>query len=97
MVSSAENDGSYNWKVPGTRLNGCLIRISDLNSNASDKSNLVFSIICELPDGHLNFCRDCGPCDAEQGDCDSDGECRGDLVCAQVVGEVDVFECQSSP
>jgi len=39
-----------------------------------------------LPVGHLDYCRDEGPCEEGEGDCDNDGECAGDLICGQVVG-----------
>ena len=39
-----------------------------------------------LPLGHNDYCRDCGPCNEGQGDCDNDGECAGDLTCPQVDG-----------
>jgi hypothetical protein len=41
---------------------------------------------CTLPVGHLDYCRDCGPCAEGQGDCDSNSECEGDLTCDQVTG-----------
>ena len=37
-------------------------------------------------DGHMDFCRDCGPCAEGQGDCDNNSECAGDLVCPEVPG-----------
>ena len=46
---------------------------------------------CSLPVGHLDYCRDCGPCQPNQGDCDSTSECAPGLVCAQVPG-TDVCE-----
>ena len=39
-----------------------------------------------LPVGHPDFCSAASPCAAGQGDCDSDGQCRTGLVCAQNVG-----------
>jgi hypothetical protein len=41
---------------------------------------------CRHPVGHLDYCRDCGPCAEGQGDCDSDSECQSGLNCAQVLG-----------
>ena len=41
---------------------------------------------CPYPNGHVDYCRDCGPCGAGQGDCDGDGECESGLICAQDVG-----------
>jgi len=41
---------------------------------------------CGYQIGHLDYCRDCGPCAEGEGDCDNDSECVGDLICGQVVG-----------
>ncbi|RMH23138.1 MAG: hypothetical protein D6696_01535 [Acidobacteria bacterium] len=41
---------------------------------------------CPLPPGHGRFCSECGPCDAGQGDCDNDDECRDGLTCTSDVG-----------
>jgi hypothetical protein len=49
VVASTENDGSYDWEVPCENSENCLIRISDLVGDASDVSDAVFAIICELP------------------------------------------------
>ncbi len=48
---------------------------------------------CSLPIGHLDYCRDCGPCATGQGDCDTDSECQSGLSCNQVPG---VDTCQPS-
>jgi len=50
-------------------------------------------VSCSLPIGHIDYCRDCGPCAAGQGDCDSDSECQSGLTCAQVTG---TDTCQAS-
>jgi len=57
---------------------------------------------CALPNGDFAFCEDCGPCDAGQGDCDSDSECKSGLTCVANVGanygfpsSVDVCEAPS--
>jgi hypothetical protein len=34
----------------------------------------------------LDYCRDCGPCGAGEGDCDNDSECQSGLNCVQVTG-----------
>ena len=44
IVASTENDASYMWEVPYIPSNECLIRISDVDSNASDESDAVFTI-----------------------------------------------------
>lgn len=41
---------------------------------------------CTLPVGHNDYCRDCGPCAVGEGDCDTDDECQGSLICPQVSG-----------
>ncbi len=43
---------------------------------------------CTLPVGHSDYCRDpaCGPCSEGEGDCDSNSECAGDLICDFVPG-----------
>jgi len=41
---------------------------------------------CQLPEGHSDYCRDCGPCAEGEGDCDNDSECEDGLYCDQVVG-----------
>jgi Leucine-rich repeat (LRR) protein len=46
--SSTENDGSYLWMIPDTISSQCLIRISEVDGDAIDSSNEVFSIITPL-------------------------------------------------
>ena len=41
---------------------------------------------CTLPPGHFDLCTVCGPCEAEEGDCDSDSECQPGLSCVSDVG-----------
>ena len=48
---------------------------------------------CQLPVAHIDYCRDCGPCNEGEGDCDNDSECLGDLTCPQVPG---TDTCQTS-
>ncbi|MEM6454006.1 MAG: hypothetical protein AAF772_02830 [Acidobacteriota bacterium] len=38
---------------------------------------------CNLDPGHPRYCTECGPCGSGVGDCDSDDECAGNLVCAE--------------
>ena len=47
---------------------------------------------CPHPVGSLDYCRDCGPCEEGQGDCDNDYECQSGLSCPQVPG---IDTCQS--
>jgi hypothetical protein len=48
---------------------------------------------CPIPVGHLDFCRNCGPCAEGQGDCDTNSECQSGLTCVQVTG---TDYCQAS-
>ena len=36
--------------------------------------------------GHVDYCRDEGPCRVGEGDCDGSGECQSGLQCSQDVG-----------
>ena len=36
--------------------------------------------------GHVDYCRDYGPCSVGEGDCDGSGECESGLECRQDVG-----------
>jgi len=44
---------------------------------------------CDVEEGHLDYCRDCGPCAEGEGDCDADDECAGALICNFVEGTDD--------
>lgn len=44
IVASTESDGSYLWTVPNISSDECLVRISDIESNAFDQSDNVFTI-----------------------------------------------------
>jgi hypothetical protein len=37
----------------------------------------------QLPNGHPDYCRLLGPCEAGEGDCDSDAECLRGLICGR--------------
>ena len=41
---------------------------------------------CNLPNGHVDYCKICGPCGLGEGDCDGDTQCQAGLTCAQDVG-----------
>ncbi|MBC2711954.1 MAG: trypsin-like peptidase domain-containing protein [Desulfosarcina sp.] len=45
-----------------------------------------FHYSCPLNAGDYDYCRDCGQCDAGEGDCDNDDECRSGLTCVNDVG-----------
>ena len=38
--------------------------------------------------GHVDYCRDYGPCSVGQGDCDSDSECQSGLECSWNIGTI---------
>ena len=47
--------------------------------------------VCErpdfnLPNGHNDYCKKCGPCGFGEGDCDGDAQCRVGLTCVQNIG-----------
>jgi hypothetical protein len=42
---------------------------------------------CEVYVSGADWCLNCGPCSAGQGDCDSDAECLSGLICVDDVGE----------
>ncbi len=75
----------------------------DTQQNESDYSNEVTFVptgasyvppgVDPKPVGHLDYCRDSGPCGVGEGDCDTNSECQSGLVCAQVKG---VDTCQGS-
>ena len=57
---------------------------------------------CSIPVGHLDYCRDCGPCSRGQGHCEGDAECVDGLICAQDVGAdygwpADINVCEQPP
>ena len=59
----------------------------DTQQNESGYSNevkYVLSGVVQKPVGHLDYCRDSGPCAAGEGDCDNDSECQSGLTCVQV-------------
>jgi hypothetical protein len=69
----------------------------DTQNNESNYSNEVKHVISGVvpkPVGHLDYCRDFGPCGAGEGDCDSDSECADDLICDFVSG---TDYCSSAP
>ena len=36
--------------------------------------------------GHVDYCRDFGPCGVGEGDCDGNSQCQSGLQCSQDVG-----------
>ena len=43
---------------------------------------MIFSVACEgVPNTNWACCSNASPCNVGRGDCDSDDECLGDLIC----------------
>ena len=52
--------------------------------------------------GHVDYCRDFGPCSVGQGDCDSNSECQNGLYCSRDIGTIYGFQadydvCEADP
>ncbi len=47
---------------------------------------------CPFQPGSPEYCKLCGLCEAGEGDCDGDRECRGDLTCADGAGAAFGFD-----
>lgn len=45
ITPSTQNDGSYQWTVPNTPGNGCILRVSDVDGTPADINNVTFSIL----------------------------------------------------
>ncbi|MBN1481955.1 hypothetical protein EH223_06490 [candidate division KSB1 bacterium] len=54
IEASITDDGSYDWTVPDTPSDLCLVRVSDTDGNPSDVSNGVFSIVAPGKIGDVN-------------------------------------------
>jgi hypothetical protein len=78
IVANTNNNGSYNWVVPCDLSDKSLIKISDVDSDASDTSDAVFFIVDTDSDGdEIPDCNDSCPNDSDN-DADVDGVC-GDI------------------
>ncbi len=78
---------------------------ADLDADGDGATNLEeyergTNPLCQWPDNHEHYCRDCGPCEEGMADCDNDGECIRGRVCRHNVGDryglpsyFDVCEC----
>ncbi|MBX2803464.1 MAG: hypothetical protein KTR31_37635 [Myxococcales bacterium] len=42
--------------------------------------------VCDLPHGSFHYCSEEEPCERFRGDCDSDDECQGGMVCVDDIG-----------
>ena len=52
--------------------------------------------------GHVDYCRDYGPCSVGEGDCDSNSECQNGLYCSRDIGTIYGFQadydvCEADP
>ena len=47
IITETENDGSFEWLVPGVFSTECLVRISDIDGDPQDTGDATFSIIEE--------------------------------------------------
>ena len=110
-LSSTSDSSPVNWD---TRLNenspcieaGTSDGAPDKDSDGDSRpQGSIFDIgpdewtSCPIPVGHLDYCRDCGPCSRGQGNCESDAECEGSLICSQDVGadygwQADINVCE---
>ncbi|MBN1481953.1 VCBS repeat-containing protein [candidate division KSB1 bacterium] len=54
ITASTANDGIYDWTIPDTPSDLCLVRVADTDGNPSDVSNSVFSIIAPGMIGDVN-------------------------------------------
>jgi YVTN family beta-propeller protein len=50
IIEATENDGEYDWIIPGTPSDNCLVRISETDGQPVDVSDAVFSIVPPLSD-----------------------------------------------
>ncbi len=88
---TVEQEGSRLRYRLGTQLAGedrFSYTVSDSNGNEAVGEVVILEARdCPWPPGHGRYCRDCGPCAVEQGDCDGDGQCAAGLRCAKDVGD----------
>ena len=68
-------------------------------SGSSDGRNVGSS---STPNGHVDYCRDYGPCAVGEGDCDSNSECQNGLYCSRDIGTLYGFRadydvCEADP
>ena len=81
-VDRADGDGPWKhlelWEINGT--NELWIGYSGYYYKARQTRRAVVAA------GHEDYCRDLGPCNAGQGDCDTNSECQGTLTCTDNVG-----------
>ncbi|MFB3904967.1 MAG: hypothetical protein ACE15E_16065 [Acidobacteriota bacterium] len=54
--------------------------------NWDSYTDVCVQLDCPVSSGDLDYCRLCGPCEEEEGDCDSNDECAEDLTCVNNVG-----------
>ncbi|NIN35054.1 MAG: hypothetical protein GTO60_08175, partial [Gammaproteobacteria bacterium] len=50
IIASTENDGSFDWVVPDTPADTCLVRVSEIDGDPVDTSDGVFTIAAPSSD-----------------------------------------------
>ena len=83
--SNADGAIGHNISPTGDRYVKAAIDDIRVYSRALSEAEIL-DLFTELPVGHLDYCRDVGPCAEGEGDCDSDSECQSGLTCVQVTG-----------
>ena len=83
-----DGDHGFRWPLPEryrTERHTFYVYAVDRESNPTARTQLRSSPVSG-PLGGRNYCREHGPCDIGEGDCDSDSECQAGLVCVEDVG-----------
>ena len=61
-----------------------------LGQDDKDASQYLYGqgdkVTCNLPPGHKNFCKKCGPCGTGQGSCGGNKQCQTGLTCKKKAG-----------
>ncbi len=99
-VGSTGGGSSTGNRGGGGSNNGGGSFTGNRGSNPNGDSTGERSIGGEI--GHVDFCRDFGPCDVGEGDCDGTSECQNGLKCSQDIGANYGFQsnydvCEATP
>ena len=94
--SGSGRSGSSGGSSGGSRGGG------SSGSGGSGNSDGINVGSSSTPNGHVDYCRDYGPCAVGEGDCDSTSECQSGLQCSQDVGanygfRADYDVCEAAP
>ena len=94
--SGSGRSGSSGGSSGGSRGGG------SSGSGGSGNSDGINVGSSSTPNGHVDYCRDYGPCAVGEGDCDSTSECQNGLQCSQDVGanygfRADYDVCEAAP